>query len=150
MLLCSSVGCMCFFFFKQKTAYDMRISDWSSDVCSSDLIHGCAVTLKTGGEVDVAEQSARMPVGNAGFGQIGVHRGCTDADQHRVIMSVQAFGGTHVERGVAAQSLADQMRLNGCGGEDHGHAHVVLIDIQIRRGTCGEGGCKCGYLTVVR
>src|SRR3546814_2047588 len=26
-----------FFFFKQKTAYEMRISDWSSDVCSSDL-----------------------------------------------------------------------------------------------------------------
>src|SRR3546814_4666243 len=30
---------MYFFFFKQKTAYEMRISDWSSDVCSSDL--GC-------------------------------------------------------------------------------------------------------------
>src|SRR3546814_6896085 len=30
-----------FFFFKQKTAYEMRISDWSSDVCSSDL-HRCA------------------------------------------------------------------------------------------------------------
>src|SRR3546814_14921572 len=33
-----------FFFFKQKTAYEMRISDWSSDVCSSDLSHdyeGC-------------------------------------------------------------------------------------------------------------
>src|SRR3546814_8597003 len=29
----------CFFCFKQKTAYEMRISDWSSDVCSSDLIH---------------------------------------------------------------------------------------------------------------
>src|SRR3546814_9698782 len=28
---------MQFFFFKQKTAYEMRISDWSSDVCSSDL-----------------------------------------------------------------------------------------------------------------
>src|SRR3546814_15409624 len=28
---------MYFFFFKQKTAYEMRISDWSSDVCSSDL-----------------------------------------------------------------------------------------------------------------
>src|SRR3546814_3543804 len=27
----------CFCFFKQKTAYEMRISDWSSDVCSSDL-----------------------------------------------------------------------------------------------------------------
>src|SRR3546814_10952234 len=29
------------FFFKQKTAYEMRISDWSSDVCSSDLTHAC-------------------------------------------------------------------------------------------------------------
>src|SRR3546814_11288532 len=31
--------CLLFFFFKQKTAYEMRISDWSSDVCSSDLDH---------------------------------------------------------------------------------------------------------------
>src|SRR3546814_9200521 len=31
---------MFFFFFKQKTAYEMRISDWSSDVCSSDLQTG--------------------------------------------------------------------------------------------------------------
>src|SRR3546814_7833973 len=48
--LASVYGCICscvvfffclmyvFFFFKQKTAYEMRISDWSSDVCSSDLI----------------------------------------------------------------------------------------------------------------
>src|SRR3546814_2773037 len=35
LLLC--VCLFCFFFFKQKTAYEMRISDWSSDVCSSDL-----------------------------------------------------------------------------------------------------------------
>src|SRR3546814_3441651 len=33
---------MYFFFFKQKTAYEMRISDWSSDVCSSDLQRGIA------------------------------------------------------------------------------------------------------------
>src|SRR3546814_2676838 len=32
-----------FFFFKQKTAYEMRISDWSSDVCSSDLAARSAV-----------------------------------------------------------------------------------------------------------
>src|SRR3546814_6229063 len=31
------VSSLLFFFFKQKTAYEMRISDWSSDVCSSDL-----------------------------------------------------------------------------------------------------------------
>src|SRR3546814_1357173 len=33
---CHMSVCVCFFF-KQKTAYEMRISDWSSDVCSSDL-----------------------------------------------------------------------------------------------------------------
>src|SRR3546814_8993115 len=33
----SCIVCCLFFFFKQKTAYEMRISDWSSDVCSSDL-----------------------------------------------------------------------------------------------------------------
>src|SRR3546814_5339049 len=49
---------MFFFFFKQKTAYEMRISDWSSDVCSSDLewrdsireLASCPnVTIKLGG-----------------------------------------------------------------------------------------------------
>src|SRR3546814_7926012 len=36
---CDDVKCLwCIFFFKQKTAYEMRISDWSSDVCSSDLV----------------------------------------------------------------------------------------------------------------
>src|SRR3546814_2748109 len=34
-----------FFFFKQKTAYEMRISDWSSDVCSSDLLPDAARTF---------------------------------------------------------------------------------------------------------
>src|SRR3546814_2456998 len=34
----SLIFCVCLFF-KQKTAYEMRISDWSSDVCSSDLRH---------------------------------------------------------------------------------------------------------------
>src|SRR3546814_7726404 len=34
-----------FFFFKQKTAYEMRISDWSSDVCSSDLHHDVGVIV---------------------------------------------------------------------------------------------------------
>src|SRR3546814_4855279 len=34
------------FFFKQKTAYDMRISDWSSDVCSSDLLIALAMLVE--------------------------------------------------------------------------------------------------------
>src|SRR3546814_4654955 len=36
-----------FFFFKQKTAYERRISDWSSDVCSSDLHNPCADSTST-------------------------------------------------------------------------------------------------------
>src|SRR3546814_8216266 len=49
--------CVCIFFlgffFKQKTAYEMRISDWSSDVCSSDLV---AVHGRTGAwRIAVAE-----------------------------------------------------------------------------------------------
>src|SRR3546814_1246626 len=36
---------MCFFFFKQKTAYELRISDWSSDVCSSDLYVGHPIPI---------------------------------------------------------------------------------------------------------
>src|SRR3546814_1665383 len=36
--MCSWNLSMSFFFFKQKTAYEMRISDWSSDVCSADLL----------------------------------------------------------------------------------------------------------------
>src|SRR3546814_4700883 len=35
--MCITMIAVVFFFFKQKTAYEMRISDWSSDVCSSDL-----------------------------------------------------------------------------------------------------------------
>src|SRR3546814_2324700 len=43
----------CIFFFKQKTAYEMRISDWSSDVCSSDLT-GSPAAAAGGGEACVA------------------------------------------------------------------------------------------------
>src|SRR3546814_9787773 len=46
-----------FFFFKQKTAYEMRISDWSSDVCSSDLLEGVAQVTGGGG------QRVRHPLG---------------------------------------------------------------------------------------
>src|SRR3546814_20348729 len=46
-----------FFFFKQKTAYEMRISDWSSDVCSSDLV----VILE--GINDIGNSGRRRPDG---------------------------------------------------------------------------------------
>src|SRR3546814_6081731 len=46
-----------FFFFKQKTAYEMRISDWSSDVCSSDLASDALYPAFALGKDGVAESS---------------------------------------------------------------------------------------------
>src|SRR3546814_11431369 len=51
-----------FFFFKQKTAYEMRISDWSSDVCSSDLLADALEVLQ---RVHVLQQQ-RLATQNEG------------------------------------------------------------------------------------
>src|SRR3546814_6209863 len=62
-----------FFFFKQKTAYEMRISDWSSDVCSSDLAaeqdgperHGEGQHRRPPGrQIGEAEHRAEIPGGD--------------------------------------------------------------------------------------
>src|SRR3546814_8748969 len=47
LLFISHCFCYFFFFFKQNTAYEMRISDWSSDVCSSDLLMGIGSAPRT-------------------------------------------------------------------------------------------------------
>src|SRR3546814_3331159 len=64
-----------FFFFKQKTAYEMRISDWSSDVCSSDLGHAVQRTNE-----EAVAGVGRHPVGLLGVGD--VHEAVA-AGQHR-------------------------------------------------------------------
>src|SRR3546814_9091617 len=52
LVICNGVNFyICFFFFKQRTAYEMRISDWSSDVCSSDLFVPMALNVGLGSEV---------------------------------------------------------------------------------------------------
>src|SRR3546814_10817064 len=54
------------FFFKQKTAYEMRISDWSSDVCSSDLTYraGAHSTSDDPSKYRPADDWARFPLGD--------------------------------------------------------------------------------------
>src|SRR3546814_7034302 len=51
-----SMSLLVLFFFQQKTAYEMRISDWSSDVCSSDL------RMLAPAAWDVPEHSRRLPL----------------------------------------------------------------------------------------
>src|SRR3546814_2537158 len=90
---CLSGGwCVCFFFFfKQKTAYEMRISDWSSDVCSSDLglvalLIGHAHRLPPAFEVAVA---ARQQLGG----------GLADlADAEGIDEAIEADGGAVLDR----------------------------------------------------
>src|SRR3546814_7666661 len=68
-----------FFFFKQKTAYEMRISDWSSDVCSSDLRPSGSETLLASvvadpeGEADIEEQQTLTPAVVAALAQSGAY-----------------------------------------------------------------------------
>src|SRR3546814_1850815 len=59
-----------FFFFKQKTAYEMRISDWSSDVCSSDLLRHPGITL-----AQLIQDRGAIPHDLAAFvaEQLGLH-----------------------------------------------------------------------------
>src|SRR3546814_3932815 len=54
-----------FFFFKQKTAYEMRISDWSSDVCSSDL-------LVVGQQADEDDEGGADPESRIGVERLGM------------------------------------------------------------------------------
>src|SRR3546814_951212 len=59
--------CIVVFFVKQKTAYEMLISDWSSDVCSSDL--------HVDAPVQPVEAVGPQPVGDRGVGQVAVGAG---------------------------------------------------------------------------
>src|SRR3546814_4404294 len=85
-------GCF-FFFFKQKTAYEMRISDWSSDVCSSDLqieqLAGCdRLTVSP----DLLEQLAadegklqrKLAPGQAGEARLSLNEAQFRSEERRV------------------------------------------------------------------
>src|SRR3546814_20235390 len=87
------------FFFKQKTAYEMRISDWSSDVCSSDLV-GAAVAFDA-----VVAGAARHKVGPRPAAKCII----AEAARKRVIgaAAVQYVGaGIARQRNVAAGAIA--------------------------------------------
>src|SRR3546814_11521423 len=79
------------FFFKQKTAYEMRISDWSSDVCSSDLIVLAALAerLQRGEVVGIAEPFAlafvQRPVLVAGVVAEAAPQACVEVGLEAVV-----------------------------------------------------------------
>src|SRR3546814_10257743 len=106
-----------FFFFKQKTAYEMRISDWSSDVCSSDLrlIHerGRLAELKSArGGIDrlVNDVYALLRVDPDETVDDLIAAGCADGafDRVALLRAVQAWASGTAAEQPKSKLLADR------------------------------------------
>src|SRR3546814_9713982 len=94
------VLCVCFFFFKQNTAYKLRISDWSSDVCSSDLpclhraprippdVEGRACRMGVSGDLVIADHVLRRALAELAL-QLGVIVPGGDGAHDEVVGPVQ-------------------------------------------------------------
>src|SRR3546814_3559277 len=102
------------FFFKQKTAYEMRISDWSSDVCSSDLDDDPPAALGRGQVNEIAD-AAHIVDHDLGAPAL-------------LLFVIGALDGEQV--GVTAAGRAAEYRMGGIEGEvvaaKIGRAHVEL------------------------
>src|SRR3546814_7082609 len=112
-----------FFFFKQKTAYEMRISDWSSDVCSSDL-GGGAFSGKDPTKVDrSAAYGARYLAKNVVAA--GLAERCTIQVSYAIGVSkplsvyVNTEGTNEVSEGKLAKVLQELMDLSPRGIREH-------------------------------
>src|SRR3546814_8104239 len=110
-----------FFFFKQKTAYEMRISDWSSDVCSSDLLRHSEVRILPGlpnpagsSAISGQHRPSRKP-------QARLERACAFQAGRSVpaaaSRSPEAVHGRHLLRPLHARrrAAADDARARLCG-----------------------------------
>src|SRR3546814_2329250 len=97
-----SVVLLIVFFFKQKTAYEMRISDWSSDVCSSDLFD-VGQRLFDRAQTEAAAFLGHAEPQNSELGHFRPERGIGIADLPELVRA-QPF-----ERGAGRQKAADHI-----------------------------------------
>src|SRR3546814_19990206 len=101
------------FFFKQKTAYEMRISDWSSDVCSSDLVDGRgAAGAGEAVAVDLEQLAGHLDVGEvlAEAGQVLPVDGAAVAVEQAGPGEHVAAGADRPDVGAAAVGLTQPAR----------------------------------------
>src|SRR3546814_9328904 len=91
---------MLYFFFKHKTAYEMRISDWSSDVCSSDLLFLDELARGQG----LSEHLARLGVFAAG---VQAEFGCAHGPPRDAVARLVQAG----ERPAQARDRSDERRV---------------------------------------
>src|SRR3546814_13073311 len=90
-----------FFFCKQKTAYDLRISDWSSDVCSSDLV-GAARIDGAGESLDRGEgefgEAAALDIVDQAVGDVGSGLEPVDHQRPEILGSGARLAGKRLDR----------------------------------------------------
>src|SRR3546814_4430747 len=148
------MSCLFFVFFKQKTAYEVRISDWSSDVCSSDLIAlmGDKVVAKK------TAQSLGIPVVPGSDGAITsaeAARSTADAIGYPVLIKASAGGGGRgMKVAKNAGEVEDAYRLarseaKAAFGNDEVYMEKYLgrprhIEVQLLRQEEHRGGKRCG------
>src|SRR3546814_8255522 len=113
---------LCFFFFKQKTAYEMRISDWSSDVCSSDLEHRAQIARR---DVDAGVEEHDQPHGQAD--QEGPRHGRA----HQTRDQLPGRERRHQVIDDIALDLADQQREAGIGERSEEHTSELQSPMRI-------------------
>src|SRR3546814_2531452 len=87
-----------FFFFKQKTAYEMRISDWSSDVCSSDL-------PKNPNDPDSLSLAPSGGAKKADFSNVQSGSSSTEADAPKADFSNVQSGSGSTEESIGEQKI---------------------------------------------
>src|SRR3546814_6071186 len=95
-----------FFFFKQKTAYEMRISDWSSDVCSSDLRRA----EDQGAGNHPRGEIAPLDFGAFEIGDVGQKRGREQRDGERKEQRVKRMDGLPARGGMGCQAHSPLVR----------------------------------------
>src|SRR3546814_11774062 len=113
-----------FFFFKQKTAYEMRISDWSSDVCSSDL-HGVAGRRR---RTDTRAVSAGITILSAGTDTERLDAAVSPARRRQGIPSGRRTSRARLRTGLRREMLGLQRQLAEPIGSAPGRARVCQSD----------------------
>src|SRR3546814_9135691 len=133
------LSCICyFFFFKQKTAYEMRISDWSSDVCSSDLQHGRpGASLR--GRAKKGDQDAQGLGRSRGGFTTKLHARCDG--QGRPLCFVLTPGQAHDVQGFGPLFRMLAERVDALLA-DKGYDADAIRDTQIGRASCRERVCQ--------
>src|SRR3546814_13999869 len=135
---------MCFFFFKQKTAYEMRISDWSSDVCSSDLQGRVAEQDALVRQLSYSEKAEPLyaaslildRAGRTGDAQAVAARipeGQRTAEMRNFIAGLGSVGAVLYAQGQGARQAGGQVGRTSVRGEVRQSGYDCVVGVSLKK-----------------